>query len=629
MYTYNSKRILQLTDSLEEAGDISAITAEYYRGAATANKGMLKMAEHHLKKATANNEPDEADMRIYLKAKALLSRVLSSESDYEGALNEALPTLAKMDSLGIKDYGDLTQLHIVIGECQQYLHMPAEAAANFADAYSMLVKWMAVDSTGREMPRIILRLDNIATSYIRTSEYARAKMWLDRENSALAIYLTKPDTIGKQVDFLRGSISLDLATMCQQLGQTEEAKQHYDEYRQTIFSQRNVSRINATDYLMMAGRYAEAADNYGQLDQVFEKRDLDLSLDNIGTYLLPKMHANIRAGRKDSAIAVGMKIIACYDSALTKQKQDATAELATVYDTQGKERQIAEQQMRLSRVRVLALVVSIIALVVFFVIFDFYRHRSAKRLAKLNAAKERMEGELSIARDIQMSMVPRTFPQVERLDMHATMIPAKEVDGDLYSYLLEDDILYFCIGDVSGKGVPASLFMAQATRLFHTLASQGMKPDMIATRMNAELTEDNEQGMFITMFICRLNLKFNQLEYCNAGHNPPVLGNADGQFSFLDMEPNAPIGLWPELEYVGESIDLFKDRLLFMYTDGLNEAEDRQQNQFGEDRIIEVLASQSSRKCKDIIASMNAHAVRFRDGAEPNDDLTMMCIKLL
>jgi len=336
MYTYNSQRILQLTDSLKDAGELSAIAADYYRGAATANKGMLKMAEHHLKKVTANSNPDAAELRIYLKSKALLSRVLSAESDYEGALNEALPTLTKMDSLGIKDYGDLTQLHIVVGECQQYLHMPAEAAANFADAYGMLLKWMAADSTGREMPRIILRLDNIATSYIRTSEYAQAKMWLDRENSALEAYLTKPDTIGKQVDFLRGTILLDLASMCQQLGRTEEAKRHYDEHLKTIFSQRNVSLINATDYLMMAGRYVEAADNYDQLDKVFEKRDLDLSLDNIGTYLLPKMHANILAGRKDTAIAVGMKIIACYDSALTKQKQDATAELATVYDRNGR-----------------------------------------------------------------------------------------------------------------------------------------------------------------------------------------------------------------------------------------------------------------------------------------------------
>jgi serine phosphatase RsbU (regulator of sigma subunit) len=504
-----------------------------------------------------------------------------------------------------------------------------EATVSFAKAYTFLRKWMETDTTGKDMPRIILRLDNIATSYIHTSEYAKAKMWLDREDSALAIYSQKPNVVEKQADFLKGTIQLDLAAMCQQLGLSEEAARHYDEHRKTVFSERNVALINATDYLMLAGRYAEAADNYTHLDQVFLKRDLDLSLDNIGTYLLPKMRANIMAGRKDSALAVGMKIIECYDSALTRQKQDAAAELATLYDTQGKAHQIAEQQMHLSRVRILMLVVAIIALTMFFIIFTVIRHRAAKRLARVNAAKERMESELSIARDLQMSMVPSVFPEVEGFDMYASMAPAKEVGGDLYSYFQKGEIIYFCIGDVSGKGVPASLFMAQTTRLFHTLASQNLKPAEIATHMNTELTEDNEQGMFVTMFIGLLNLKLNLFEYCNAGHNPPALGNADGQFSFLDMESNAPIGLWPGLEYVGESIDFFKGRLLFLYTDGLNEAEDTEQHQFGDDRLLEILHHTHFTSAKQVVEVLAQEVDRHRNGAEPNDDLTMMCIKLL
>ena len=628
MSAYDSQRILEITDSLEAAGEISAVTADFYRGGAAANKGMLKVAEFHLKKATANNQPDAADLRPYLKAKALLSRILSAEGNYEGALNEALPTLEKMDSLGNKDYGDITQLYIVIGDCQQYLQMPSEAATNFANAYALLKKWMDADSTGKEMPRIILRLDNIATSYIHASEFEKAKMWLDREDSALALYDKKPALVEKQADFLKGTIELDMAAMCQQLGRTDEAARHYDEHRKTIFSQRNVALINATDYLMLAGRYAEAANNYTHLDQAFQKRDLDLSLENIGTYMLPKMRANIMAGRKDSAIAVGMKIIECYDSALTRQKQDATAELATVYNTRGKERQIAEQQMRISKGRVSGLIVAIITLTVFFAVIDIYRRKSAKRLAKVNAAKERMEGELSIARNIQMSMVPHTFPKRDDFDMYAMMTPAKEVGGDLYSYLIQGDILYFCVGDVSGKGVPASLFMAQTTRLFHALASQGMSPAEICTHMNDELTEDNEQSMFVTMFICRLDMKLNLFEYCNAGHNPPVIGNADGQLSFLELEANAPLGLWPGLAFVGESIDYFKDRLLFLYTDGLNEAEDTEQKQFGEDRLLDILHQTHTNSAKQIIEALTQEVDRHRNGAKPNDDLTMMCVKL-
>ena len=627
---YDFQRMITLADSLEKTGDISAVTANYYRGAAAVQRGMLKEGERYLKEATDNKEPDADDIRSYLKSRALLSRVLSTEGDHEGALTEALPTLAMMDSLGNKDYGDMTQLRIVIGQSQQNLHMTIEAAETFDKAYAQLREWMDTDRTGKYMPRIIIRLDNITTSYITTSDYKKAKMWLDREDSALAVYISKPDTVGKQVDLLRGTISLDLAEVCQQLGRIDEATRHYNDYLKTFISKRSVGRINATDYLMLAGRYAEAADNYACLDHLFEKRDYDLSLDNIGIYLLPKMKANVLAGRKDSAIAVGMKIVECFDSALTSQKEDAAAELATIYDTQGKERKIAEQEMRLSRTRVIALIVAIIALTIFFLIIDIYRRRAAKRLAKVNAAKERMESELSIARNIQMSMVPSTFPDVKGLDMYARMTPAKEVGGDLYGYLLEGNQLYFAIGDVSGKGVPASLFMAQATRLFLTLAKQGMKPAEICTRLNNALSgEDNENGMFVTMFVCRLNLKLNLLEYCNAGHNPPVLGNADGQFSFLEMEPNAPIGLWPGLEYEGESIDFFKDRLLLLYTDGLNEAENRQQEQFGEERIIEILTSQASQKCQDIIEILETDVNRFRNGTDPNDDLTMLCMKLI
>ena len=224
-------------------------------------------------------------------------------------------------------------------------------------------------------------------------------------------------------------------------------------------------------------------------------------------------------------------------------------------------------------------------------------------------------------------MLPKNV--VEGLDMYASMTPAREVGGDLYCYLLKGDKLYFCVGDVSGKGVPASLFMAQTTRLFHTLASQGMNPAEICNIMNDELSgEDNEQGMFVTMFICRFNLKYKQLEYCNAGHNPPVLANDDGQLSFLDMEPNAPIGLWPGLEYVGESIDFFKDRLLFLYTDGLNEAEDTEQKQFGDNRLLDVLRQVQTKPVRQIIETMTQEITRHRNGAEPNDDLTMMCIKL-
>ena len=240
-----------------------------------------------------------------------------------------------------------------------------------------------------------------------------------------------------------------------------------------------------------------------------------------------------------------------------------------------------------------------------------------------------MESELRIARNIQMSMVPSMFPDVDGLDMYASMTPAKEVGGDLYNYLQLDDKLYFCIGDVSGKGVPASLVMAIATRGFRTLALMGNTPAEIATRLNYELTDNNEESMFATMFICRLDLKTLRLEYCNAGHNPPIIGNAEGQYTLLDaQETNAPIGLWPDLEYVGEEMDLPSGSTMLLYTDGLNEAENRQQEQYGEDRIIQLMASHASQSMREMVEALKADADQFRDGAEQNDDLTILALRV-
>ena len=143
----------------------------------------------------------------------------------------------------------------------------------------------------------------------------------------------------------------------------------------------------------------------------------------------------------------------------------------------------------------------------------------------------------------------------------------------------------------------------------------------MATRMNGELAEDNEQGMFITMFIGLLNLQTGHLDFCNAGHNPPVL---NGQF--IDMIPNAPIGLWPGLEYEGEEVDDISGKPLFIYTDGLNEAENRQQEQFTDERLLQILQTTPFESAQQTVELLKAEVEQHRDGAEPNDDLTMLCI---
>jgi serine phosphatase RsbU (regulator of sigma subunit) len=250
------------------------------------------------------------------------------------------------------------------------------------------------------------------------------------------------------------------------------------------------------------------------------------------------------------------------------------------------------------------------------------------QLEETTTAKERIESDLRIARNIQMGMVPHNFPQRDDVDLYASMTPAKEVGGDLYGYYLTGDKLYFALGDVSGKGVPASLFMAQATRLFRTLAAQEMMPAEIATRINDALAgEDNETSMFVTMFLGLVDLKTGHLNFCNAGHNPPVL-IGDGTTEFVEMIPNCPIGLWPDFEFEGEEIADITNRPLFVYTDGLNEAENPAHEQFGDDRLLSFLRNCGFESARQVIEDITADIERHRNGAEPNDDLTMMCLNI-
>lgn len=251
-----------------------------------------------------------------------------------------------------------------------------------------------------------------------------------------------------------------------------------------------------------------------------------------------------------------------------------------------------------------------------------------EELKQTTAQKASIESELKVASDIQMSMVPRIFPAFPNrpdIDLYASMTPAKEVGGDLYDFFVQDERLYFCVGDVSGKGIPASLFMAVTRNLFRIVAQQGRSPEEIATQINLILSHDNEQNMFVTMFIGCADLKTGHLDYCNCGHNAPLI---DGQFMKLQYT-NRPIGIWEEGEFIGESIDDIRGRQMLIYTDGLNESENPQKQLFGEHRLQELMAGALSLNSEQVIEMLQEAVERHRDGAAPNDDLTLLCLKLI
>lgn len=270
--------------------------------------------------------------------------------------------------------------------------------------------------------------------------------------------------------------------------------------------------------------------------------------------------------------------------------------------------------------------------------YQYRRQRQIKQLQCMNerlqtaydllkqttTAKELMESELRIAHDIQTSMVPHDFPERRNIDLYAQLKPAKAVGGDLYDFIFLDDKFYFCIGDVAGKGVPASMLMSATINLFRMTVREGFPPEYIATKLNDTLSTDNQDGMFVTMFIGVIDMSTGHMDYCNAGHNPPLLDGA-----FMDVESNAPIGLWPEIEFVGQKVDYVKDKMLFLYTDGVSEAENVAQEQFGEERLQAIIHLNNMESSRQTIETTTKAVTHFVGDAEQSDDLTMMCIKVI
>jgi sigma-B regulation protein RsbU (phosphoserine phosphatase) len=254
-----------------------------------------------------------------------------------------------------------------------------------------------------------------------------------------------------------------------------------------------------------------------------------------------------------------------------------------------------------------------------------------EQLTKTTAEKATIESELNIAHTIQMSMLPKTFPPYpERndVDIYGQVMPAKAVGGDLFDFYIRDEKLFFCIGDVSGKGVPASMFMAVSRSLFRNISAHVPEPHIIARALNDSMSEGNDMNMFVTMFVGVLNLQTGVLRYCNAGHDSPLLiGQGVG---LLPCDANLPIGVMPDWEFTVQEAVIAPQTTIFLFTDGLNEAENEYHQQFGDEQIMTIAEEDLAKGMNQpmpLIQRMSA-AVRFFAGtAEQSDDLTMLAIQ--
>jgi sigma-B regulation protein RsbU (phosphoserine phosphatase) len=266
--------------------------------------------------------------------------------------------------------------------------------------------------------------------------------------------------------------------------------------------------------------------------------------------------------------------------------------------------------------------------------FDNMQQSLVKYIEELKdttAEKASIERDLRIASSIQMGMLPEDFPtKAEREDvqLYATLTPAKEVGGDLFDFYFRGNKLFFCIGDVSGKGVPASLFMAVTRSVFRTVSAHESKPDRIMSTINTTIADMNKTHMFVTLFVGVLDLHTGMLHYCNAGHDAPLLvGAGVGE---LPCDPNIPVGFMPSWEYSLQEALIYEDTTIFLFTDGLTEAMNADHELFRMERVINVATKVLSMKEQEphhFIEHMTNAVHEFVGDAEQSDDLTMMAIQ--
>lgn len=254
-----------------------------------------------------------------------------------------------------------------------------------------------------------------------------------------------------------------------------------------------------------------------------------------------------------------------------------------------------------------------------------------KNLTETTAAKERIQSELKVATNIQASLLPRIFPAFpahSEFDIYASMVPAKEVGGDFYDFFFIDDrYLCFLIADVSDKGVPAALYMMVAKTLLKSEAQRLKEPHLILESVNRTLAMDNDACMFATVFLGILDTTSGEVRFSNAGHNPPLVIRAD-DVDFIEMKPGLMLGPIAETRYVTESLQLNPGDTLFLYTDGVTEAKNRQDALFGENQLLAALRSATIEDLHQLVEYIGGKVAVHADGAPQSDDITMLALRI-
>ena len=380
--TRNYDSILSLADLHQQEGTLSSIEACYWRGYAYSRLRKIRMAEIEWKKAVAHTIETDEDLVFYAQSANRLAGLLYLKAEYGQVIKVALPAIQLLEEKDYTTNNDYFNLLTFMGCCELKLDHASGAAHNFSQVLKGYQQITQANHHIDSYTSSIVGLVTIVDAYIQTGHYSEALEWIDHLDSMLQECRQLPGVRELYVDKQWARICLYRASALEGLGKKAEAAKAYQAALKTQYAKTGDGKVEASNYLMTAHRWNEAADNLQVLAAQLATYDFRMTQETIHTYLLPKYFANVKANRLDSAIAVGTWICQALDSAIVWQKHDDAAELATIYETQQKENELMEQRSNLSDMRLLTVYITLVLVILGFGLFIFFRHRAAVRLEK-------------------------------------------------------------------------------------------------------------------------------------------------------------------------------------------------------------------------------------------------------
>ena len=627
-------RLMSLADSLEANGCLTPAKAYYWRGYASDRTNRRRMAEFYYN--TALKAAGIEDLDIYAKTASHLANLMAMRGDYENGLKLATPVVSRLEDQQCDTTSDYVNLLIYIGCCQAGLGTSGDAMTDgFDRAYEKHLDNVKKNRTDEAYKNAIAGLVNIAYACNHTGNYREALKWNGHLSEMLSEYEQRGGISTEYVDKQQARYNLYQAQALEGMGKDDEAAKAFNAFLTTEFAKTPEGRIMANDYLIAAKRWGEAADNYQSLSALLGDGKDSYSLDNIQELVLKKYQANLLAGRRDSAVAISMLLCDSLEGAFKRAKEVDAAEQAVIVS---KVEELGDQQVTATRqhqMQLLGIVGLVFLAILGYIAYRRYHHHQLKKaheelqedlghIEKEATERSRNETEQRFAAAIQQRLTHKPLPQHKNVALYVSQTPGTMPGGSFYDVQLRDDILYFCIGSATSRGLDAATAAAMAWAQFRTAATFGQAPEQTVNAISESIAEG--QNTPVRLFAAQLDLTTGQLRYCNAGNNTPLLTDED--ISLLPGDDTAPAGSQPGTVYTAQETTIARGKLLFLYTNGVAEAVDGNGKPLGDKQLrgIALQAVKLNAKPQPFYDNILQAVDKYTAGAPQADDVTMMVI---